>query len=233
MHSDIFELSGIGDQERIAISDIALETRELLEYLNPDDGPNPAVGARHLAASKWEKLKLTVKAGHDKRVKPYFQDAIGPGFMLPGCSLAVGESAKQILEPYLGDKVRFLSLDVVGSPCPYWAFYATEYYSGELDMDQSIFRPPYSSASDRRQMLRAAAFPSSKELDEMYVFRVPGTAEYVVPDITYATKKFLELVVKLNLGGFTFSRIHFRGFKARSEDNPVYVSPGPKYFPNW
>jgi len=225
----IYQLSGIGDRERIAISGITLETCDQLVFMNPDDGPNPLLTARHAAADKWPGLQVFAERGHDKRVKSYFQDAIGPGFSLPGCDVAVSEHAREVLAPILGDHVRFLPLDIVGAPCKYWAFYVTKYYYGALDETLTVFSPPYSSAPDRRKMLRAAAFKSSKELEELFVFRVPGTVAYVVPDITYATQNFFDLVAEHRLGGFNFLKIYYKGFKLGASEEPVLTSTGPEY----
>lgn len=230
---EIYNLYGIGDRERIAISGITLESRDRLLFMNPDDGPNPLPTARHAAADKWPGLQVFTERGHDKRVKSYFQDAIGPGFSLPGCDVAVSDHARDVLAPILGDHVRFLPLDVVGAPCKYWGFYVTKYYYGALDETLTVFSPPYSSAPDRRKMLRAAAFKPSKELDELFVFRVPGTVDYVVPDITYATQKFCSLVTELRLGGFNFLRIYYKGFKLGPSEKPVLTSSGPQYQPSW
>lgn len=229
----IYELNGIGNRERIAISAITLEVYDRFLFMNPDDGPNPAPTARHAAADKWPGLQVFAERGHDKRVKPYFQDAIGPGFSLPGCEVAVSEHARGVLAPILGDHVRFLPLDVVGAPCKYWAFYVTQYYYGELDETLTVFKPPYNSAPDRRKMLRAAAFNPSEQLDKLYVFRVPGAVDYVVPDNTYATQKFFDLVTEHRLGGFNFMKIYYKGFKLSPSEEPVFTSIGPEYQPNW
>lgn len=230
---EIYQMYAIGDRERIAISGITLEIRDQFLFMNPDDGPNPPANARIVAAEKWPGLQVFAERGHDKRIKSYFQDAIGPGFALHGCDVAVSEHAREVLAPILGDYVRFLPLDVVGAPSKYWAFYVTHYYFGELDEELSVFKPPYSSAPDRRKMLRAAAFKPSKKLDDLYVFRLPGTVDYVVPDVTYATQKFYDLVTKHNLGGFNFMRIYYKGFKADPSEGPSLVSTGPKYLPDW
>lgn len=230
---EIYQFFAIGDRERIAISGTTLEVCDRFLFMNPDDGPDPAPTARHAAADKWPGLQVFAERGHDKRIKSYFQDAIGPGFTLPGCDVAVSEHAREVLAPILGDHVRFLPLDVVGAPCKYWAFYVTQYYYGELDEDLTVFKPPYNSAPDRRKMLRAAAFKPSERLDELYVFRVPGTVDYVVPDITYATQRFFDLVKEHQLGGFNFMRIHYKGFKADPSEGPSFRSSGPEYLPDW
>lgn len=82
-------------------------------------------------------------------------------------------------------------------------------------------------------MLRAPAFKPSNTLDELYVFRLPGTLDYVVPDSIYATQKFYELIRKHNLGGFNFVNIYYKGVKVDPVEGPMSVSDGPKYLPNW
>ncbi len=226
---DIYTISAIGDQERIAISGITLEVRDELLFMNPDRMRNPPSDARLRAAEKWPGLQVFAERGHDKRIKSYFQDAIGPGFSFDGCEIAVSEHAREVLAPILGDQVRFLSLDIVGAPCKYWAFYATQYYYGELDEELSVFVPPYGSAPDRRKMLRAPAFKADQSLSDLYVFRLPGTMDYVVPDNTYATQKFFDLLKEHELGGFNFNRIYYKGFKANPAEGRSLVSAGPKY----
>ncbi|MFZ6638970.1 hypothetical protein ACO0LL_04470 [Undibacterium sp. TC4M20W] len=225
----VYELSSVGKASKIGIHGITLETREQLKFMNPDDGPNPAPTARQVAADQWPGLQVVAKREHDKKAKPYFLDVVGPGFVVPGCEIAVSDHARKILEPILEEQVRFLSLDIVGAPCQYWALYVTQYYFGELDQELSRFDEPYSSAKDRRKMLRAPAFKQSAILDDLYIFRLPGTLDYVVSDCSYATEKFYELAKLHNLGGFSFLNIYYKGFKADPLVGPVLVTSGTKY----
>lgn len=228
---EIFKLSGTGEEKNgLAVNGITLDmVYGPLAFMDPDDAPHPSPLARVEAAKHWPGLQVVAEPGEEKRLKTYLQDAIGPGFSFPGCDLAVSDHAREVLEPVLGDQAMFLNLDVVGAPFRYWAFYATQYYD-DLDEDLCVLAPPYDSAPDRRMMMRHAGFKQTERLDHLYVFRVPGTERYTPPyNVTFATQRFLDLVVKHQLGGFTFSKNYHKGFKLPPGDKSVFVSPGPKY----
>lgn len=227
---EIFQLSGTGEKNGLAVNGITLDmVYGPLAFMNPDESVNPPPSARVEVAKRWPGLRVVAEPGEEKRLKVYLQDAIGPGFSFPGCDLAVTDHAREVLEPVLGDQVLFLDLDVVGAPLKYWAFYATTYYE-MIDEDLCVITPPYESASDRRPMVRQVGFRQTEQLEELYAFRVPSTAVYRVPyNVTFATQRLLDLVVKHNLGGFTFSRNYHKGFKLPPGEKSVFVSPGPKY----
>jgi hypothetical protein len=227
---EIYELSGSGENTNgLAITGITLKLAHgPLAFMNPDKAPNPSPSARVEAASHWTGLRVVAEQAKVKR-KPYLRDAIGPGFSFPGCSLAVSDHAKEILEPILGDQVIFLDLDVVHAPFKYWGFYATQYYD-DLDEDLCVLEEPYDSAPDRRMMMRQVGFKQTERLEALYVFRVPGTERYTPPpNVTFATQKFLDLVVEHNLGGFSFLKNYHKGFRLPPGEKPVLHPPGPKY----
>jgi hypothetical protein len=227
---EVLKISGSGDKNGLAITGITLDMcLGPLAFMNPDDAPNPPLAARRDAAKKWPGVRVVAEHGQENRLKTYLQDAIGPGFSFPGCDLAVSDRAREILEPILGSQVAFLDLDVVNAGRKYWAFYPTQYYSN-LDPELCELSPPYPSAADRRPMMRKVGFVQSEELEQLYVFRVPSTAAYsVFAPGTFATQKFLDLVVKHQLGGFTFSKNFHKGFRLSPGEQQVIVSNGPKY----
>jgi hypothetical protein len=227
---EIYHLTGDGEKNGLAITGITLDmVIGSLAFMNPDSTLNPSLTARFDAAKKWNGLQVVAEHGLEKRLKAYLQDAIGPGFSFPGCQLAVSNHAREILEPILKDQVLFLELNVIGAPFKYWALYPTQYYS-DLDASLCALEPPYDSSTDRRPMMRKVGFKQTERLEQLYVFRVPSTPEYFVfSDATYATQNFLDLVIKHQLGGFTFSKNFQKGFRLAPGEKQVFVSPGPQY----
>lgn len=230
---EIFDVSGIGSSKGLAISmgDDFLPSNYY--FLDPDIEPNPLPSARFDAAKKWQSLRIQSMPAVGRRAKPYFEDATGPGFYLPGCSFAVNDYARAKLEPILGDQVIFLPLEIAGAPCNYWVFYVTHYYGG-VDLERSRFRAAQSYSEDKRKELRDVIFLDSPKLRELFVFRVPGTAEYFPFALgDFATRQFFDLVHDLKLGGFHFVKVIGKGEIIDPTVPPVLVSKGAKYVPDW
>jgi hypothetical protein len=202
-------------------------------YLFPDaDLVAPDPGARRNAAAKW--AGMTVFASQDKssRSKAFFEDAIGPGFSLPGCTLCVSETARRVLEPAVGDQAAFLPIEVVGAPMPYWILYVTRFYDG-VDLRKSRLKVPSTAIADRRQELRDPVFLNSRQLEELYLFRVTGTHEFTPFALgDFATQRFLDLVVTQKLGGFSFLPVRAAD-PVPFDETKMIVTAGTRYQPAW
>jgi hypothetical protein len=230
---DIFHLSGTGNSQSLELSMCENLDRSPFEYLNPDLDVAPASIARVHAAARWTGLTIESKQAIGVRGKPYFEDATGPGFSLPGCTLCVSDRARNLLAPALRTQAIFLPIDIRGAPTQYWILYVTAFY-GAIDTQRSYLRDAPSYVKDRRKELRTPVFLDSPELQSLYVFRVPGTATYVPFALgDFATQRFLDLVNEQGLGGFGFIRLRAKGEPLRPAESPVIVSKGPIYLPKW
>jgi hypothetical protein len=222
---EIYDLSGTANSRGLAILMGDSFDQEQYAFLNPDIESNPTSRRRRDAAQQWKGLRAWCGQALDSRATPFLEDATGPGFFLPGCSICVSENARVALLPHLADQVLFLPIDLVGAPQQYWVLYATE-YSGELDMQRSQFRGAPSYVQDRRRELRRPVFLSNPLLDNLYIFRVPGNDDYVpFAQGDFATKRFFDLVVSLGLSGFGFRAIQGE----QSSPAQTIVTTGPRY----
>lgn len=214
------------------ISTINLTEYERHWYLLPDTSLTaPDHEARVMAANAWKPLRLKAAQSEDFKSKAYFQDALD--LSLPGCCTCVSENARTKLEPSLGDQVKFLPIDLKGAPMPYWALYATRFYS-KVDLSRSRIREPAAYISDRRLELREPYFLDSSELDELFIFRVAGAPEYVPFALgDYVTQRFVDLVTAHSLGGFSFMRLLPHGEVLPPGEARIQISRGPKYKPAW
>jgi hypothetical protein len=207
---------------------------ERFQYLDPDPSLYSVdQQARSRAAESWSGIEVRAAQSPHHRSKAYFQDALGAGFFLPGCGTCVSDHARAKLESDLGDQARFLPISVIGAPMPYWILYATRYFDG-IDLDRSRVRAPAEYIADRRLELREPYFPATSELEELIIFRVAGTKAYVPFALgDYVTQRFLELVRKHNLGGFSFARVRPYREPLAPDEAPILISRGPRYKPTW
>lgn len=230
---DTLHLSGVGSSKGLVISMAEALHNPAYAFLYPDVAGQSQPADRSRAAARWNGLTIAPLRASDPKATAFFEDATGPGFSLPGCTLCVSERVRDALGPALEGQAVFLPIEIRGAPEKYWIFYVTNYYTG-IDLHRSVFRDAPSYSQDRRRELRSPVFVETPELKELLVFRVPSSSEFVPFALgDFATQRFKDLVIEAGLSGFSFIRVRGKGELLRPGEPAVFTSKGPKYPPAW
>jgi len=200
----IFKLEGDGEYVTAAPPGMLEMVVLVKDFLAERNNPDPM--CRWRKAEEWEEIELQPYPGFNyKEGEPFnFNDVISASNSVLGADIIVNNQTKLKLAPYLEHECVFLPVNLTQAPQKYWMMYITNV----LDC-LNIKNSKFSHIRFPPKGIRRYSFDVEK-LENVHLFRLPGHFDYLEAR-DFATQRFLDLTLKLEIRGFEFWELNKPG----------------------